>query len=471
MERLSPTRLVLVLSAMFVLAFVAFVSLPKSTTQQGGGLLLPVATARVTSPFVSAMDWLPRNPVRDGTVDYTVNLQAALDAAAGSTLILPDFPVRVSKRPGTTHCLIVRTPIELRGTASSQIVETQGACQILRVENARSVRLTGFTLKGRGGQGTGLAHGILQVFGGEDVTIEDVTAIDSDADGIVIADAKRVSIRGCRSIRASKAGLYLSRCVGGIVADNVVEDGTGHRTGQGALVGSGIQLSSNTDVACTGNVVRNGTGIGILLDANSTGVAPTGCSIVGNRVSGWRNAYNPDVSSGIRLQNSAAEKRTRALVAANTVERCGTHGIYVENQDGVSVLGNTVISSDRSSICISTSRGAQVIGNVVQDPDAGLTGSQAGLHLINAAAGVVAHGNRIESRGTPPYVASAIDQSTGGGNSVETQQRRASAPPSAGLWSRGDTCWNTEPFAGAPIGWVCTSGGTPGVWSAFGRIE
>lgn len=472
MQRLSPTRVVLVLAATFLLTFVAFVSVPRTAATTGGGVALPVSTARtVTLPCVSALDWLPRNPVRDGSVDYTVNLQAALDAAAGSTLVLPDFPVRVSKRPGTTHCLLVRTPIEVRGTVSSQLVETQGGCQILRIENAKGVRLSGFALKGRGGQGTALAHGILQVFGGEDVAIEDVTAIDSDADGIVVADAKRVSIRGCRAIRTSKSGLYLSRCVGGIVADNVVEDGVGHRTGQGSLVGTGIQLSSNTDVTCTGNVVRNGLGVGILLDANSTGVAPTGCSIVGNRVSGWRNTNNPDVSSGIRLQNSAVEHRTRSLVAANTVERCGTHGIYVENQDGVSVLGNTVIASDRSAICISTSQGAQVLSNVVQDADAGNTGSQAGLHLINGAAGVVAQGNRIESRAVSPYVPSVIDQSSGGGNSLEPQQRRAASPPASGLWARGDTVWNTAPWSGAPLGWVCTSAGTPGVWAAFGRIE
>lgn len=471
MQQLSPTRIVLVIASTVVLVLAAVVMAPQRTTSKGSELL-PAATARVPIlPFVNALDWLPRNPVRDGSVDYTTSLQSAIDAAEGATLVLPDFPVRVSKRPGVGHCLLVRTPMEIRGSTSSRIVESTGACQILRVENAKGVRLVGFTLKGRGGQGIGLAHGILQVFGGEDIAIEDVTTIDSDADGIVIADAKRVAIRGCRSVRSSKSGLYLSRCVGGTVADNVVEDGVGHRTGQGSIVGTGIQLSSSTDVTCTGNVVRNGIGIGILLDANSTGVAPTGCSIVGNRVFGWRNTLNPDVSSGIRLQNSAAITKTRSLVSANTVERCGTHGIYVENQDGVSVLGNTVIASDRSSICISTSSGVHVLSNVVLETDASGSGSQSGLHLINGAANVVAQGNRIESRATAPYAPSTYDQSSGGGNSIEPQQRRAKTPPTSGLWTRGDTIWNTEPWSGAPIGWVCTSGGTPGVWNVIGRIE
>lgn len=470
MQSLSPTRIALVFSAMFVLAFVAFVSVPR--TSSTSSVLLPVATARVSSaPFVSALDWLPRNPARDASVDYTIHMQSAIDAAAGGTLILPDFPVRVSKRPSVTHCLLVRTSIEIRGSVSSQLVELVGGSQILRVENAKNVRLSGFSVKGKGGQGTGLAHGIVQVFGGEDISIEDVTALDSDADGIVIADARRVSIRNCRTLRTSKSGLYLSRCNGGVVADNLVEEGIGHRTAQGALVGTGIQLSSNTDVTCTGNVVRNGIGIGILLDANSTGVTPTGCTIVANRVRGWRNTLNPDVSGGIRLQNSAVDHLTRTLVAANTIERCGTHGIYVENQDGVSVLGNTVIASDRSSICISTSKDVHVLSNVVLDSDAGNTGSQAGLHLINQASGVIAAGNRIEARATTPYVPSVRDQSTGVNNSIEPQQRRANSSPTVGLWTRGDVVWNTEPWPGAALGWVCTSGGTPGVWSVLGRIE
>jgi len=468
------TSVVLIVTACVVLAFAAIVSRPAApgVPAKSGGVSLPASTARGSnSPFVLVTDWLPNNPVRDASIDYTVQVQNAIDAAANATLLLPDFPLRVSKRPNALHCLLVRTTIEIRGTSGSALVEAHGSCQILRVEGAKGVRLSGFTLKGRGGQGTALAHGILQVFGGEDITIEDVTALDSDADGIVIADARRVVIRGCRAVRTSKSGLYLSRCLGGVVADNLVEEGTGHITAQGAVVGTGIQLSSSTDVTCTGNVVRRGIGIGILCDSNSTGVAPTGCSIVANRVSEWRNAANPDVSCGIRLQNAAAERLTRTLVSSNTVERCGVHGIYVENQDGVSLLGNAVVSSDRSAICISTSRGTQVLGNVVLDPDAARTGSQAGLHLINAAADVIAQGNRIESRATTPYAPAVIDQSSGGGHSIETAQRRGSAPPATGLWSRGDVVWNTAPWTGAPMGWVCTSAGTPGVWNVLGRIE
>jgi len=49
MQRLSPTRLVLGLSATFILAVLAFVSVPWSNSTSGGGVALTGATARITT--------------------------------------------------------------------------------------------------------------------------------------------------------------------------------------------------------------------------------------------------------------------------------------------------------------------------------------------------------------------------------------------------------------------------------------
>jgi len=42
-----------------------------------------------------------------------------------------------------------------------------------------------------------------------------------------------------------------------------------------------------------------------------------------------------------------------------------------------------------------------------------------------------------------------------------------SAAPSSGTWVAGDICYNTGVASGQPEGWRCTSGGTPGTWSAM----
>jgi parallel beta-helix repeat protein len=47
-------------------------------------------------------------------------------------------------------------------------------------------------------------------------------------------------------------------------------------------------------------------------------------------------------------------------------------------------------------------------------------------------------------------------------------------PASASMtdtFMRGDVCWHATPSAGGKVGWVCTTGGAPGTWKAFGVID
>lgn len=46
----------------------------------------------------------------------------------------------------------------------------------------------------------------------------------------------------------------------------------------------------------------------------------------------------------------------------------------------------------------------------------------------------------------------------------------ADAMPTYGQWNTGDIVWNSTPQSSGHIGWVCISGGTPGVWRPFGQI-
>jgi hypothetical protein len=44
------------------------------------------------------------------------------------------------------------------------------------------------------------------------------------------------------------------------------------------------------------------------------------------------------------------------------------------------------------------------------------------------------------------------------------------AAPTSGTWKDGDIVFNIAPVAGATIGWVCTTAGTPGTWKTWGAI-
>jgi len=43
-------------------------------------------------------------------------------------------------------------------------------------------------------------------------------------------------------------------------------------------------------------------------------------------------------------------------------------------------------------------------------------------------------------------------------------------PATNGSYTTGDIIWNTNPKEGSYIGWVCTTGGAPGLWKPFGMI-
>lgn len=50
------------------------------------------------------------------------------------------------------------------------------------------------------------------------------------------------------------------------------------------------------------------------------------------------------------------------------------------------------------------------------------------------------------------------------------QHTKGAAAPGSGAWLTGDICWNSAPSAGNPAGWMCSSGGAPGIWKAMGNL-
>lgn len=58
-----------------------------------------------------------------------------------------------------------------------------------------------------------------------------------------------------------------------------------------------------------------------------------------------------------------------------------------------------------------------------------------------------------------------------GGGVVTTLQDSGTAAPTTGTWVAGWIRWNSAPAPGGNVGWICTTGGTPGSWWAFGSIS
>ncbi len=58
---------------------------------------------------------------------------------------------------------------------------------------------------------------------------------------------------------------------------------------------------------------------------------------------------------------------------------------------------------------------------------------------------------------------------------VDRRSTPGAAPPTKGVWRKGDRILNVDPDPTAPTkawaGWICIEGGEPGRWAPFGRIE
>jgi hypothetical protein len=98
----------------------------------------------------------------------------------------------------------------------------------------------------------------------------------------------------------------------------------------------------------------------------------------------------------------------------------------------------------------------------------------AGLIINRLISNLTRPGNFL---GAPLFYASPRDESgkeTGYFECAEIRDhpvRYMAKPPTSGSWPRRSLVWNTEPTPGAPVGWVCTVGGSPGTWNAFGIIS
>lgn len=382
----------------------------------------PAPASSPRRSVVELIEFLPRPPATDGTVDYTAQVQAAIDAAAGRTLQLPPFPVLVSPPQGANRCLVVGAPIAIVGGPRSVLREATGAVQLLRCDTVDGVELDGFTLSGVGGVGHALGHGTLQLWRCRNVVLRDVTVLDSDADGIAIADSEDVRVESCVVRRASKAGIYLSNCVDSVVEGNVVRDIAGHLTANGDRVGTGILLLSNTNVVCAGNVLAGGVGNGILCGSNTGQARPRGTLIANNRIEGFANPSNAQVASGVQLANLDADHATNTIVEGNSIRACGPYGIALDDHDGAVLSGNTLLECELGGISIGHARDVVVQDNTVINPDTAGFGGQAAIYLHATAGNVRVRGNTLVR--SPSYAGSVvvlpvIDAAPPGANQVD----------------------------------------------------
>ena len=203
--------------------------------------------------------------------------------------------------------------------------------------------------------------------------------------------------------------------VSSVVSGNVIGDVTGTLT-SAFLDGWGIYVDGADGILISGNSIHFVRADGILL-TNTT----LRNQVIGNIINCVNVLYATDGSiySGIRIDAGSNLNN----ISSNCIEQNLAGGM----QYGVNVLGdsNTFYNND-----VYYASGATT--------------------AFNIGSTVVAFGNTMSR-----YSAPRIDWSVN--------------VPSTGKWTRGDVVWKDEPNEGSPVGWVCTTSGTPGTWKVFGQ--
>jgi len=420
----SHVPAILVALALIGLAF-AVVSPQRKEVPRSAGTIAPTssapAPARRTSSLPTIVEvarYLPRNAAVDGSVDYTGFVQKALDDALGRPLVLPPFPIRISPPAGRRHCLFANRSVHIIGGPQSELRTDVPAVQMLRIEKTSGILLDGLCVRGPGGVGRDLGHGLIQITDCANIEVRGVRMTDADADAIAVANSIDVRIQGCTIQRSSKAGIYVTNCTDVVVDGNVVLDTVGHIASGSQMVGAGILLLSNFDTVCSDNVVDRGVGVGIVCGSNDHQRAPDGVVISGNRIRGVSNPQNPPTSGGIQLANAQVEKRTHVLVSGNSIRDCGQQAIKVENHHGAVLQGNTIAAPLTSAIVIGYSQGVVVDGNTLIDINSERRNGQAGVYLHPHAIGCVVRGNIMLDFVGAQWPA-VIDRAKPGANRVE----------------------------------------------------
>jgi hypothetical protein len=300
-----------------------------------------------------------------------------------------------------------------------------------------------------------------------------------------------------------------------VVGINIDENESGSVPEQAAqytnVVGNVIRGQSNTGatsaaILCVGqyvnivsNIISDAAASGILLfDDVIASVIPDHVNVLGNVIE------NAAQSNGAAIQVTDGNNISIAENHIADTDRYGIRILPVTNVSGVRIAGNTIRGTGFHGIEVVTSGGTasniQIKGNSVSQVDTTATGSQAGIRLqessgdisditisdndvfdeANASIGVHITGagvtgirlssNRCSVTTGLTSSATNADIVERFGNSFDRRMVWGSAAPTGGTWAIGDQVINTAPAAAGNIGWVCTTGGTPGTWKTFGAI-
>jgi len=271
---------------------------------------------------------------------------------------------------------------------------------------------------------------------------------------------------------------------GTVVEGNVIQDCAVN--GITCFNGNNTIISNNTIVSTNSNAVGN---IGINCESRG-GESINSLKVSGNLISLMTSGINIAKGTGgvsnnnVTVVNNSVKDISKTSIQALNVDGLIVSNNFITNDDVTMVstnygifcnYGNNVDVSNNilqgnsgkiyRGIAFTNNNYISVNNNIVND----LSDDTYSLYPNNNTKEYI--GGNVTTRQPFPYQ-SAITAGTNVFNDFNHSILFGTAAPTdSTYYGQGSIVYNTAPTAGGKIGWVCTSGGTPGTWKEFGSIE
>jgi hypothetical protein len=222
-------------------------------------------------------------------------------------------------------------------------------------------------------------------------------------------------------------------------------------------------------VAIKNNMLRR---CGIAVDR----VSPETLSIAGNDV-----LDSLETGMYVAANSAPAFAATLMDIQNNVVKKSKGCGMLIggDTNTVMRVIGNISINNNQiggtgsswtdSSAYLHDANTVVFQNNVVGDNQGVAT--QARVYAVETITSLYERDNHNVGTLTTINSASITAEFKGYVNHASSRDAFGTAAPTTGTWRQGDRVWHSAPAAAGNIGWVCTTGGTPGTWKTFGVIS
>lgn len=326
-------------------------------------------------------------------------------------------------------------------------------------------------------------------WGETDLRIEACSANDNDATGFAIGATRLVCI-GCSADANAGAGFISGSAPGAGSFDHLFVGNISRRNAfhgwQTDVYGPSVErivLTGNnfSDNAFCGALCNKGTDVSICGNVMSGNGAPTGSGTIeismSENVIVSDNLIEGDAKHGICISvGFFANKVSDLIIANNRCAGSASKTVWLEARDDAAsltriVFSGNIVTGGSYGLYFGTSSPGARINDVIVCNNIIDNGSIASYSIFDASSGQSKNIRLTGNSGGRAIIAEQVIPSADANNLWNTVVGHALAPPHGGAWLRGALLYNSAPSAGAPLGWVCTASGSPGIWHGFGLID